>query len=181
MVDVPLEKEQFFRKGSDSYLNALRAIEDYKDIIENEIGNVLVNWLHNLSEALGLDEDIKASAISPHTNQNLDEGFCYIGKRFVIPDCGECYVVANITEYGLFATTILSTSYAPWRNRIIGFVNKDPDLSRDFKHEYKNEIYIQKKIDPVSIQEFRDKISETIALWIQFWEKARGIKFLKDA
>lgn len=179
MVDVPLEKQQFFLEGSKSYLSALRAIKEYQDIIDREIENALENKLKNLSEALKLDNQI--SAKSQYTYQNLNEGYCYIGKNFDIPDCGRCYVLARITEDGLFAVTIVGASYASWRNRIMGFVNKEPDLNRDFKNDFQNEIYTQKKVDPEYIQEFRDKISETIDLWIQFWERVGGTKFLKDA
>ena len=177
MVDVDLEKQKFFIEGSKSYMNAQRAIEKYEIIIEQEIRNVLEIPLDNLLEALGLDE---RQPITQHRYQDLDAGWCYIGIKFNIPDCGICYVLARITEDGLFAIIILGASNRPWRDRIMGFVNKEPDLSKIFKAGYGNEINVQQKVVPVDIQVFRDKITETISSWIQLWKKVGGVKFLKD-
>ena len=179
MTDMDLERQKFFSEGSKSYLNALIAIDAYQNIVEREIRDVLTEeTLNNLSKVLGLDNRI--TVLNQYKAHDLNDGWCRWGISFDIPDCGRCYVFAEHTENGLFAEIIFETWSATWRDRIMKEVMKEPDFSKIFKHDWGNEIYVQQKVDTGNIQEFRDRIVDTVKLWIKFWKKVGVLRIFKD-
>lgn len=180
MNDVTHTKEElFFREGTRTYLQAIRAVAEFECIVQDTARKALLDRWPSLSNKPVMKDQLRKldDTVVNYSNPNLDEGFTQIGVNFNLPGGGTFYVLLILEENNRQSVWVgIDTWTAASREKIMGIISKSDFLrEKGFVNEWGNEIGLTKALDVVSTESTLLTMQQLLDVWIECWGKFDGV------
>lgn len=158
----------FIQEGTKSYLDALRAIRKYEELIREETKRAFTSK-RDLFEA-AIDIPIEPNKIGTWSNSDLDEEWAAIGINFNISNYGTFYISVSLDGDGNFsADATIDTWNVKRRNHILEFARKK--CSTEFTNPWGNEVNISESVTNINRDTLFTALQNVLESWIGFWKE----------
>jgi predicted Holliday junction resolvase-like endonuclease len=174
------DKNPFFKEGAKNYFNALRVIRDYEKLIKTIAENALSKKMKLLFGAMQLESLFNSTIILPYSNQELDNGWAYIGVKIDLSIFRGLYALYGLVEFDnkgkINVSVILQLSSATLKDKVMAAANKVEYIGSGFvENASAYEVYIEKPIDQVDQATLAESFEILLDQWINFL-RAEDIK-----
>lgn len=164
---------ELINEGLSSYLDALRAIVQFKKHIINKSKLVLEKRMDDLSKAMGIKFERKN--VVPYTNDDDSCTWGWVTAKYVT-EVIECYFGLSFERNDKgsaipYATVMMSTYNALNRD----YIMEEAEKYRISVENEDNEISIYEEMQRHKSEDFEQILDALISKWVDLWTKIGGV------